>query len=52
MVSALYRREGEYWYRGGYNPRALAALVIGVAPNVPGFLEAAGLAAYVPQLFK
>ncbi|MCP4661524.1 MAG: NCS1 family nucleobase:cation symporter-1 [bacterium] len=51
-LSALYRKEGEYWYRGGYNPRALAALVVGVAPNVPGFLEAAGLVADVPRLFS
>ena len=40
-VEALYDRDGEYRYSGGFNWRALAALGIGIAPNVPGFLEAA-----------
>jgi NCS1 family nucleobase:cation symporter-1 len=37
-VPDLYRRGGVYEYRGGFNAVALAALAIGVAPNVPGFL--------------
>jgi NCS1 family nucleobase:cation symporter-1 len=37
-VNDLYRRGGRYEYRGGVNPAALIALVIGVAPCVPGFL--------------
>ncbi|HEU5059878.1 MAG TPA: NCS1 family nucleobase:cation symporter-1 [Kofleriaceae bacterium] len=41
-VDDLYRRGGEYEYRGGFNPVALLALAIGIAPNVPGFLAAAG----------
>jgi len=40
-VSDLYRRGGIYEYRGGFNPAALVALVIGVAPCVPGFLAQA-----------
>jgi NCS1 family nucleobase:cation symporter-1 len=39
----LYRRDGPYWYRGGTNWRAIAALLVGVAPNVPGFLHTAGM---------
>ena len=39
----LYRRGGEYEYRNGINWVAIAALVIGVAPNVPGFLGALGV---------
>jgi NCS1 family nucleobase:cation symporter-1 len=39
----LYRREGPYWYRGGFNLSALIALVAGIAPCVPGFLAAVDL---------
>jgi NCS1 family nucleobase:cation symporter-1 len=34
----LYLREGQYFYSNGFNPAAVVALVLGVAPNVPGFL--------------
>ncbi len=34
----LYRSKGEYTYRGGFNPIAIIALVIGILPNIPGFL--------------
>ena len=34
----LYRREGQYSYGNGFNMAAIIALVLGVAPNVPGFL--------------
>ena len=41
-VRALYNYEEEYSFGGsGYNWRALVALVAGIAPNVPGFLQAA-----------
>jgi len=40
----LYLKSGEYAYSGsGFNWRALMALVLGILPNVPGFLaQAAG----------
>jgi NCS1 family nucleobase:cation symporter-1 len=41
QVEDLYRTDGAYGYSGGWNPAALAALLLGVAPNVPGFLNAA-----------
>ena len=34
----LYRAEGRYWYSNGFNGAALIAMVIGIVPNVPGFL--------------
>ncbi len=34
----LYRTHGEYSYYKGINPAAVTALVLGVAPSVPGFL--------------
>jgi len=47
-VDDLYRRGGEYEYKGGFNPVAIVALVAGIAPNVPGFLAAAGGPAAAP----
>jgi nucleobase:cation symporter-1, NCS1 family len=34
----LYKLHGDYSYRGGFNPAAIAALVLGVLPSIPGFL--------------
>ena len=42
-VDDLYRRGGAYEYRRGFNPLALAALALGILPNVPGFLGAIGV---------
>ena len=39
----LYRTDGEYSYRGGVNPAALAALIAGIVPSVPGFLGTVGV---------
>jgi len=39
-VQDLYRDTGRY---GRTNPVAMVALVVGVAPNVPGFLKSAGI---------
>jgi NCS1 family nucleobase:cation symporter-1 len=36
----LYRRGGAYQYSGGINWVAIAALAVGIAPSVPGFLAA------------
>ncbi len=50
-VADLYRTHGRY---GAWNWRALVALVVGVAPNVPGFLhsiQGAGGAANGPEGF-
>lgn len=43
-VAALYANEGPYHYSGGYNVKAMLALVLGVLPNVPGFVGAIGVA--------
>jgi NCS1 family nucleobase:cation symporter-1 len=40
-LADLYKRDGIYAYSGGWNWKAIAAVVIGVAPVVPGFLKAA-----------
>lgn len=49
---ALFRNDGEYSYRNGWNPAALIALVIGVLPNLPGFLHVAGFIDSVPAVFQ
>lgn len=45
-VDDLYREGGRYSYRGGWNIAAVIAFVVGVAPNIPGFLNAAFPAAF------
>ena len=40
-VAELYREDGVYSYGNGWNMAALVAFAVGVAPNIPGFLNAA-----------
>jgi NCS1 family nucleobase:cation symporter-1 len=42
-LADLYRDDpqGQYWYSSGFNWRAIVAVVVAVAPVVPGFIEAA-----------
>ena len=40
-VDDLYAENGRYTYASGWNWVAIAAIVLGVLPNVPGFLNAA-----------
>jgi nucleobase:cation symporter-1, NCS1 family len=49
--AALFSHSGAYGYRGGWNPAAVGALVVGVLPNLPGFLQAAGFVDGVPAVF-
>jgi NCS1 family nucleobase:cation symporter-1 len=42
-LAGLYRRQGPYWYSGGFNLRALIALLGGIALCVPGFLARVGV---------
>ena len=41
LVGELFREQGAYTYRNGYNWRAVAALVLSVLPVIPGFVRAA-----------
>jgi len=41
LVGDLYREQGMYTYRNGFNWRAIAALVLSVLPVIPGFVRAA-----------
>jgi nucleobase:cation symporter-1, NCS1 family len=40
-LAELYKYDGIYAYSGGWNLKAIAAVLIGVIPVVPGFLKAA-----------
>lgn len=53
-VDELYREHGAYRYQNGWNWAAVGAFVLGVLPNVPGFLNAAFPAAFpeVVAVFK
>jgi len=37
-LAGLYKGTGPYWYFRGWNPVAIVALLVGIAPCVPGFL--------------
>jgi NCS1 family nucleobase:cation symporter-1 len=45
-VQQLYRENGAYSYGTGWNLIAIVAFVLGVLPNIPGFLNAAFPAAF------
>lgn len=49
----LYSRSpyGAYRYSGGFNVAAILALVIGILPVAPGFLQKVGFATSVPNTF-
>lgn len=42
----LYKSNGIYSFKKGFNPAAIWALVIGILPNIPGFLTTVNL---IPQ---
>jgi NCS1 family nucleobase:cation symporter-1 len=44
VLDDLYLQNGMYRYSGGFNRSALISLVLGILPNVPGFLVTVGLA--------
>jgi NCS1 family nucleobase:cation symporter-1 len=54
----LYRRNGIYTYSGGFHIPAIIALLLGVLPNIPGFLVAtkvldvASVPAWVADLYN
>lgn len=37
-VSELYQANSRYWYSNGFNMIAVIALILGIIPNIPGFL--------------
>jgi NCS1 family nucleobase:cation symporter-1 len=47
-LADLYLTDGAYHFHRGVNWKAIVALVLGVAPNVPGFLATIGLVEVAP----
>ena len=47
-MDALFDHSGKY---GTWNSAGLIALIVGILPNLPGFLHAAGMLESVPILF-
>lgn len=52
-VSALYSEDprGRYYYQGGCNAAAMAALLAGILPILPGFLHKVGILANINKAF-
>lgn len=50
-VADLFRRDGEYAGSGGWNLKGVVALLVGIAPNLPGFLHTVGAVKAVPPVF-
>jgi NCS1 family nucleobase:cation symporter-1 len=52
-LPGLYRRQGPYWYTGGFNAAAIVATALGIAPCVPGFLATVSenAAARIPPIW-
>lgn len=52
-VEHLYtlKKNGAYYYTGGYNLAALLALLVGIFPVIPGFLQKVGILGSIPEIF-
>jgi NCS1 family nucleobase:cation symporter-1 len=50
-IDALFQHTGEYCANNGWNMAGVTALVIGILPNIPGFMHAAGFVESVPAVF-
>ena len=48
-TASFYMRGGEYEYHNGWNPVAIVALILGIAPSMPGFLTAIGVIDNAPK---
>jgi NCS1 family nucleobase:cation symporter-1 len=57
-VSEMYEPTGQYSFANGFNKMAIIALLLGIAPNVPGFLlqiklvSADAFPAWISQLYN
>jgi len=51
-VDDLYKRQGEYTFYKGFNFAAIVAFVVGVLPNVPGFMHQIGMNASISSFFE
>ena len=47
-LPGLYDEQGPYWYHNGFNPIAIIAFLLGIAPCVPGFIGIVKIAHVAP----
>ncbi|MEE8495182.1 MAG: NCS1 family nucleobase:cation symporter-1 [Xanthomonadales bacterium] len=47
-TAAFYQRNNDYEYHKGWNPYAILALILGIAPSMAGFLTAIGVVDNAP----
>jgi len=43
QLKDLYENKGMYSFKNGFNPSAILALILGIIPNIPGFMMTVGL---------
>jgi len=51
-LAGLYAKDGPYFYTAGVNPIAVAALLAGIAPCVPGFLNTVASHLFFPEIWS
>jgi NCS1 family nucleobase:cation symporter-1 len=50
-VAELFKTDGQYSANKGWNWAGIGALIIGILPNLPGFLHISGFVDSVPAIF-
>ena len=50
-TDAFYNKTGQYSYTKGWNMNAVAALILGAAPNIPGFFHTIEVLSEVPDFW-
>ncbi|WP_068315119.1 NCS1 family nucleobase:cation symporter-1 [Polycladidibacter hongkongensis] len=50
-VAELFKKDGIYAASNGWNWAGMLAMLIGIAPNFPGFLQGVGLVQDIPDIF-
>jgi NCS1 family nucleobase:cation symporter-1 len=51
-IDGLYTHGSIYHYTRGFNIKAVIAFIIGVLPNIPGFLHHVGALSSIPSIFE
>jgi nucleobase:cation symporter-1, NCS1 family len=50
-VLDLYKTDGQYWYKNGFNPWAVLAITAGILLCIPGFIEVTYRASMTPSFW-
>src|SRR5215471_5163990 len=58
ITAELYQAKGSYTYKNGFNSAAIISLLLGILPNLPGFLlqvkliSSTAFPAWISQLYN